>query len=131
MKRLALTKDGQMTYCSSADENVGKGRCNHVDHQHADESPVEFTLRMQSEMEAKQKYPLKFNGLKESQSYDESEEYDSALGLNNSINEKTFDSYLEASKWLKSELNEHDNSNGYGIGKDSKGKVVAFYGYGE
>ena len=32
-KRLAVTKDGQLTYCSATEENIGKGRCNHVGHQ--------------------------------------------------------------------------------------------------
>lgn len=32
-KRLALTVDGNITYCTATDENIGKGRCNHVAHQ--------------------------------------------------------------------------------------------------
>lgn len=31
-KRLALTEDGVMTYCTASEENMGKGRCNHVLH---------------------------------------------------------------------------------------------------
>ncbi|MGM0197286.1 BRCT domain-containing protein [Enterococcus sp. AZ180] len=47
MKRLALTKDGKMTYCQSSDENVGKGRCNHVDHQKDGESSDSFIARIE------------------------------------------------------------------------------------
>lgn len=31
-KILALNKEGKLTYCTSSPENIGKGRCNHVDH---------------------------------------------------------------------------------------------------
>ena len=31
-KRLALTRDGIVTYCTASDEFVGKGRCNHIMH---------------------------------------------------------------------------------------------------
>lgn len=31
-KRLVLTQDGIMTYCTASEENIGKGRCNHVLH---------------------------------------------------------------------------------------------------
>lgn len=44
-KRLALNTDGEMTYCSATDENVGKGRCNHIIHQHSGETNLEFTQR--------------------------------------------------------------------------------------
>lgn len=30
MRRMAMTRDGRITYCSSPDNLVGKGRCNHV-----------------------------------------------------------------------------------------------------
>ena len=45
-KRLALTVDGQMTYCTASEENIGKGRCNHVDHQLPGESERQFTDRI-------------------------------------------------------------------------------------
>ena len=45
-KRLALTKDGRMTYCTASEENVGKGRCNHIAHQRLDESTKEFCERI-------------------------------------------------------------------------------------
>lgn len=32
-KRLALTKDGKITYCTASEENIVKGRCNHIAHQ--------------------------------------------------------------------------------------------------
>lgn len=48
-KRLAMTTDGKLTYCSAAEENVGKGRCNHVGHARNGESPEYFSKRMQAE----------------------------------------------------------------------------------
>lgn len=45
-KRLALSKDGQITYCTADDDNIGKGRCNHVYHQKSNESAGEFLDRM-------------------------------------------------------------------------------------
>lgn len=44
-KRLALTKDGQLTYCTSSEENIGKGRCNHIVHQNIGESNEDFLNR--------------------------------------------------------------------------------------
>ena len=41
-KRLAMTTDGKLTYCSAAEENVGKGRCNHIGHARNGESPEYF-----------------------------------------------------------------------------------------
>lgn len=46
MKRLALTKDGKLTYCTASDENIGKGRCNHVAHQKAGEINDNFLKRI-------------------------------------------------------------------------------------
>lgn len=45
-KRLALTKDGKLTYCTAPDELVGKGRCNHIAHQSADENKTDFLNRI-------------------------------------------------------------------------------------
>jgi hypothetical protein len=45
-KRLALTKDGQLTYCSSDDEHIGKGSCKHVAHQKLGESQQQFMNRI-------------------------------------------------------------------------------------
>ena len=45
MRRLALTKDGKLTYCTASEENIGKGRCNHIDHQKNKESIKDFTIR--------------------------------------------------------------------------------------
>lgn len=42
MKRLALTEDGDITYCQSSEENIGKGRCNHIAHQKPNESVEKF-----------------------------------------------------------------------------------------
>lgn len=44
-----MTTDGKLTYCSAAEENVGKGRCNHVGHARNGESPEYFSKRMQAE----------------------------------------------------------------------------------
>ena len=41
-KRLALTKDGRMTYCTATEENIGKGRCNHIAHQKEGQTEVDF-----------------------------------------------------------------------------------------
>ena len=45
-KRLALTKDGKLTYCTSSEENIGKGRCNHIFHQNNNESTEDFCKRV-------------------------------------------------------------------------------------
>ena len=37
-KRLAMTTDGKLTYCSASDANIGKGRCNHLFHQNTNDS---------------------------------------------------------------------------------------------
>ena len=37
-KRLAMTTDGKLTYCSASDANIGKGRCNHLFHQNTNNS---------------------------------------------------------------------------------------------
>lgn len=44
-KRLAVTKDGRLTYCTATEENIGKGRCNHVTHQKQGESQEDFLNR--------------------------------------------------------------------------------------
>ena len=48
-KRLAMTTDGRLTYCSATEENLGKGSCNHVGHARNGESPEYFSKRMQAE----------------------------------------------------------------------------------
>lgn len=45
-RRLALTVNGDLTYCQASEENVGKGRCNHIAHQFKDETPNEFLNRV-------------------------------------------------------------------------------------
>lgn len=47
-KRLALNINGEMTYCSASDENIGKGRCNHLEHQRSYETPQEFMDRVKN-----------------------------------------------------------------------------------
>lgn len=45
-KRLALNKDGNLTYCTATEENIGKGRCNHLIHQNIGESNESFLNRI-------------------------------------------------------------------------------------
>lgn len=49
-KVLALTKDGELTYCSAPQELRGVGRCNHVDHQRPNESTEQFLERVEGQM---------------------------------------------------------------------------------
>lgn len=51
VKRLAMTIDGKLTYCSATEENVGKGRCNHVGHALKGESQVDFLERTNKTLE--------------------------------------------------------------------------------
>ena len=51
-KRLAMTKDGQLTYCTASEENIGKGRCNHIAHQKNGEDPVTFMNRVNNAQNA-------------------------------------------------------------------------------
>ena len=39
-KRLAITKDGRLTYCTASEENIGKSRCDHIAHQKFGEDPL-------------------------------------------------------------------------------------------
>ena len=45
-KRLAMTIDGKLTYCSASDANIGKGRCNHIGHALKNEKQEEFLERV-------------------------------------------------------------------------------------
>lgn len=47
-KRLALTKEGTLSWCNSDDEHIGTGRCNHIAHQETNESVEEFTKRAEN-----------------------------------------------------------------------------------
>ena len=49
-KRLAMTTDGKLTYCSASDENIGKGRCNHIGHALKGESELDFLNRINKTM---------------------------------------------------------------------------------
>ena len=44
-KRLAMTVDGRLTYCTADDEHIGRGRCNHIAHQRMGEDPQDFLDR--------------------------------------------------------------------------------------
>ena len=46
--RLALTKDGKLTYCKAKPDNFGKGKCNHVEHMKDEESEDVFISRIES-----------------------------------------------------------------------------------
>lgn len=54
-KRLALNIDGQMTYCSASEENIGKGRCNHIEHQKNGESQKDFLIRLENKQNNQEK----------------------------------------------------------------------------
>ena len=43
---LALTIDGNLTYCTASEENRGKGRCNHIFHKNENETDNEFMERV-------------------------------------------------------------------------------------
>lgn len=45
-RRLALNTEGEMTYCSASEENIGKGRCNHIEHQKDGETQMQFMNRV-------------------------------------------------------------------------------------
>lgn len=49
---LALNINGDMTYCTCAPDQRGKGRCNHVAHQMDGESPEEFLERVEALIES-------------------------------------------------------------------------------
>lgn len=48
IKVLALTKDGNMTYCTASPKERGKRRCNHIAHQKDNESQEQFIDRISS-----------------------------------------------------------------------------------
>lgn len=65
-KRLALNTEGQMTYCSASEENIGKGRCNHIAHQRINESQKDFLERTSSKKDPKnffKKIEMKFKSI--------------------------------------------------------------------
>lgn len=51
-KRLALTEDGRLTWCTAPQEKIGWGRCNHVAHAHIGESGESFGIRAESMLDA-------------------------------------------------------------------------------
>lgn len=44
-RRLSLNTEGELTYCTASEENIGKGRCNHIDHQRKGETQEQFMER--------------------------------------------------------------------------------------
>lgn len=55
MKRLALNKDNKLTYCVAPDDKIGKGKCNHIDHQKDGESNEEFIKRINDKFDVNSK----------------------------------------------------------------------------
>ena len=49
-KVLALTEDGRITFCSAPEELRGKGRCNHIAHQKAGQTPEEFIASIENDV---------------------------------------------------------------------------------
>lgn len=47
-KVMALNENGNLTYCTVAPEERGKGRCNHISHQNDNESIEDFVSRINS-----------------------------------------------------------------------------------
>lgn len=44
--RYALNNEGVITWCSANEENLGKGRCNHLEHQKINETVTDFINRI-------------------------------------------------------------------------------------
>ena len=80
-KRLALTVDGNITYCTATDENIGKGRCNHIGHQKDEESQEDFVNRIESEIKLSKIKNLKLKDLKNM--YDNGEDLELLKQLEN------------------------------------------------
>lgn len=59
--KLAVNTDGELTYCSASEENLGKGRCNHIVHQKY-ESAEDFTKAVENNIEAIKEYAQKDYG---------------------------------------------------------------------
>ena len=110
-KRLALTVDGNITYCTATDENIGKGRCNHVSHQKNGQSIEDYIKSVQKDIEANSFKKLSLKEVK--LMYENGENIDELK----KINKKTVVDYLvsqgetdfpELSKsnkqWVKEEL---------------------------
>ena len=63
MKVLALTEDGRMTYCTASEDQMGKGRCNHVRHQKEGQSVKDFIEEIIKPNINKDLEAMKQNGL--------------------------------------------------------------------
>lgn len=64
VNRLALTVDGNITYCSASEENIGKGRCNHIAHQKECQSKEDFIKSVNNEDKFEKIKNLEFEDLK-------------------------------------------------------------------
>lgn len=65
-RRLAINENGEMTYCTASEENIGKGRCNHLTHQGDHENQLDFMERV-SDLDIdrlKQERDVKKNNIK-------------------------------------------------------------------
>ena len=71
VKRLAMTTDGKLTYCTSSDDNMGKGRCNHIAHQKNRQSPEAFLEYAENEKKFLEIKKLPIAKLKEMYKNDE------------------------------------------------------------
>ena len=118
-KRLALTKDGKMTYCTASEENIGKGRCNNIAHQKNNESVENFCKRIENS---------KTNEIKNLKTIDKIK-----LIKSKDTNDDTFDVLINDKDWF---VRWEVASQGYGLDKlinDSDVNVrvaVAEQGYG-
>lgn len=63
VKRLAMTADGKLTYCSATEENVGKGRCNHIGHSKDGETQFDFVKRTEHVLEVMNRDPRKYKNI--------------------------------------------------------------------
>ena len=64
-KRLALTVDGNITYCTASDANIGKGRCNHIAHQKDGQSIEDFVSSIDNEINSSALKTLRLKELKD------------------------------------------------------------------
>lgn len=90
-RRLALTKDGRMTWCTAPEDKIGIGRCNHISHQYNGESPESFGIRAESYLNALED----IENLKNIDSYKKISNHISLYGMQTKFyNEKT-DEYIK------------------------------------
>lgn len=52
-RRLAVSEDGTLSFCTADEEHVGKGRCKHLTHQNTDENTEQFADRVEKALNNK------------------------------------------------------------------------------